>query len=106
MKGRITILFLSLLLLLAVGYAQVVQKLMADHHFSVNIINDVNDEAEENNQEASEESRETDQDEDPFSINDAMIISSGSSTVNLKNANYSLGQVGYYPEIVSPPPQA
>ncbi len=92
---------------MSVSYIQVVQKFMVDHPFSIEVVNNVNDDAEENTQKTSEEnSRETDQDEDPFSINDAIIISSGSSPFNLKNANYSFGQLGYYPEIVSPPPQA
>jgi hypothetical protein len=106
MKNRLSIVFLSTLLLMAVTYVQVVQKFIVDHHFSTELINNVNDDAEENTQKTSEEnSRETDQDEDPFSVNEAIMISSVSSGFNLKDVNYSFGQLGYYPEIVSPPPQ-
>ncbi len=107
MKDRISLLIFSTLLLIAVSYVQVFQKIMVDNNFSVVLIHDTNDDAEENTQKTAEENtRETDQDEDPFSINEAIIISSGSARFNLKNANYSFGQLGYYPEIVSPPPQA
>lgn len=92
---------------MSVSYVQVFQKLVNDKPFSVEVFNNANDDAEENTQKTSEENaRETDQDEDPFRINEAIIISSASTLFNLKNANYSFGQLGYYPEIVSPPPQA
>ncbi len=92
---------------MAVSYVQVFQKLVNDKPFYVEVINNANDDAEENTQKTSEENaRETDQDEDPLSINEAIIISSGNALFNLKNANYSFGLLGYYPEIVSPPPQA
>jgi hypothetical protein len=107
MKNRLYILLLNTLLLIAVCYVQVLQKFMVDHPFSIEFVHDVNDDAEENTQKTSEEnSRETDLDEDPFSINEAMIISSGQFRVSSKSVNYSFGQPGYYPEIVSPPPQA
>jgi hypothetical protein len=106
MKNGLSILFLSIVLLMAVSYAQVVQKLLVEHRFSAELVKNVNDDAEESTQKTSEENaRETDQDEDPFSINEVIIISSGSCPFNLKNPNYSFGQLGYYPEIVSPPPQ-
>lgn len=107
MKDRLSILIFSTLLLMAVSYGQVIQKLMVDNNFSKEFVNDVNDDAEENTQKTSEEnSRESDLDEDPFSINDDVLVSLNRSHLNLKNTNYSFGQFGYYPEIVSPPPQA
>jgi hypothetical protein len=107
MKRRVSILFLSTLLLLSGSFLQVIQKLMDDNHYTIELVNDGNDDAEENTQKTSEENaRETDLDEDPFSIDESIVISSDGSLFSLKNADYSFGQVGYFPEIVSPPPQA
>jgi hypothetical protein len=105
MKDRISILFLSALLLMAVSYVQVFQKILDDPRFSVQLM--VNDDAEENTEKSAEENaRETDQDEDPFRLAEIITIHSSNSLVNALNENYSFGHLGYYPEIVSPPPQA
>ena len=106
MKDRLPILIFSMLLLIAVSYVQVFQKLMAGSNFSVELINDTHDDAEENTQKTTEENtRETDQDEDPFRLNESIIIFLVKHRAGSKNANYSIGYLGYYPEIVSPPPQ-
>lgn len=107
MKDRISILFLSVLLLLAVSYVQVFQKFIDDHRFSVEVIHDANDAAEEGAEKTAEENaRESDQDEDPFRLVEMMMIASGNPFTNSMIGNYSFGQLSFYPEIVSPPPQA
>jgi hypothetical protein len=107
MKDRISILFLSVLLLMAVSYVQVFQKILDKNRFSVEVIHDANEAAEEGAEKTGEENaRETDQDEDPFRLVEMMMIASRNPVTNSKNENYSFGQLGFYPEIVSPPPQA
>jgi hypothetical protein len=107
MKDRLSILIFSMLLLMAVSYVQVFQKLLIDNRFSVELLNVANDDAEENTQKTSEENaRETDLDEDPFRLVEMMILAIGNLRGNSKIENYSFGHLGYFPEIVSPPPQA
>jgi uncharacterized ion transporter superfamily protein YfcC len=107
MKERISVLLLSVLLLTAVGYVHVFQKIVEDKSFSYAAIEDTNEEAEENTEKSSEESsRETDQDEDPLKFHEVMTVSLISSVSISKIGHYSLGITGYYPEIVSPPPQS
>ena len=104
MKDRIYILLLSVLLLTAIGYVHVFQKIVEDKSFAN--VKDINDEAEENTEKSSEESsREIDQDEDPLKLNETLTMSLRSVISISKNGHYSLGITGYYPKIVSPPPQ-
>jgi hypothetical protein len=106
MKERISILFLSALLLIAVSYAQVFHEILNDQYFSVKVSIDPNADAEEGSEKSNEENtRETDQDEDPFNLGEMMMTSAVNSLVENKNENYSFGLWGFYPEIVSPPPQ-
>jgi len=106
MKDRISVLLLSVLLLTAVGYVHVFQKIVEDKSFSYAAVKDTNEEAEENTEKSSEESsRETDQDEDPLKFHEAMTMILSSSVSISRNGYYSPGIPGYYPKIVSPPPQ-
>jgi len=107
MNNRLYSLLLSALLLAMVGYVQVFQDFFDDSSYSVALISDTNDDAEEGAQKTSEENAsELDQDEDPIKLVEILILSSLNSGVNSKIECYSLGHFGYYPEIVSPPPQA
>lgn len=105
MKDRVSILFLSALLLMAVCYVQVFHKISNHKSFLVEVSGEVNDNAEEGEKSTEENSRETDQDEDPFNLGEMPMIASANSLLESKNENYSFGLLGYYPEIVSPPPQ-
>jgi hypothetical protein len=106
MRNRLTILLLTTLLLAAVSYGHVFQKMVEGKRIVISVINDTNGDAEENTEKSSEENpRETDQDEDPLKLNDLMAVSFASASSILKNGDYSLGLFGFYPEIVSPPPQ-
>lgn len=106
MKERISLLFLSALLLIAVSYAQVFHKILNDRCFSVEISADPNGDAEEGSEKSNEENtREADQDEDPFNLDEMLMTSAANSLFENKNGNYSFGLCGFYPEIVSPPPQ-
>lgn len=105
MKDRASILFLSALLLFAVSYTQFVHNIVTDR-FSKEMVSEINNDAEEEAEKSSEEkTRLTDQDEDPFRMGEMMLSSSTLSAFEPKNENYSFGHLGYYPEIVSPPPQ-
>lgn len=96
---------LALLLLTAVGYVHVFQK-MVDENLITVVIYDGNDDAEESSEKPSEENpRETDKDEDPLKLNDLLAISFRSTPFGLQNHYYSHSFSGYFPEIVSPPPQ-
>ncbi len=106
MKVRIYMLLLSALLLGAVSYVQIFQKIVDDRCSSMQIINDTNDDAEEGADNTSEEnSREIDQDEDSFNPLESLVFLSTCLVSELKNDAYSFGLLRYYPEIVSPPPQ-
>ena len=106
MKDRISMLVLSTLLLLAVSYVQVFQKISNADRSSLVIANDANDDAEQSTDKSSEEnSRETDQDEDPFKVSEIVILSPRELISPSNSEGYSFGLLGYYPEIVSPPPQ-
>jgi hypothetical protein len=99
-------LVLSTLLLLAVSYVQVFQKISNTDRSALVIANDANDDAEQSTDKSSEEnSRETDQDEDPFKLSEIVILSPEELISTSNSEDYSFGLLGYYPEIVSPPPQ-
>jgi hypothetical protein len=107
MKDRSSILLLSVLLLIAVSYKQVFYKILNDQRFLIPVSVDMNGDAEEGLENSTEENtREADQDEDPFGLGEMMMVSFESAAVNSKFLNYSIALLGYYPEIVSPPPQA
>lgn len=106
MKNRRHVLFLSVLLLFAIGYGQVFLKISKDISILVEISSEINNEAEEGAEKTSgEESRETDTDEDSFKLNQMMQISFVYSGDSSKNAHHSSRHSTHYPEIVSPPPQ-
>lgn len=106
MKDRVTIIILSAFLLLAVSYVQVVHKMLNDSRFLVETPSEVNNDAEEGMEKSTEENnRETDQDEDPFNLDGIIILSTESDLSSSKKESYSFGLLGFYPEIVSPPPQ-
>jgi hypothetical protein len=106
MKDRIYILLLSALLLGAVSYVQVFQKIVGGRYSCMQVINDASDDAEEGSDNTSEEnSREIDQDEDAFNSSESLVLLSSFLVSGLKNDTYSFSRLRYYPEIVSPPPQ-
>lgn len=106
MKNRGYILILSSLLLIAVSYGQVFHKILKDNRLLIEQTFDTTDDVEEGNENSSEEnSREADQDEDPFSIHESMILSCNISLADPHSENYLFGLSGFDPEIVSPPPQ-
>jgi hypothetical protein len=105
MKDRVSILFLSVLLLMAVSYVQIFHKI-SDENIRVEAATDLNTDAEEGAEKTSEEnSRETDQDEDSFKLVEIIGLSAINSNAGSKNVHYSYGLLTHYPEIVSPPPQ-
>jgi hypothetical protein len=105
MKDRVSILLLSTLLLMAVSYVQVFHK-MLNENIKVEIVANVNTDAEEGAEKTSEENaRETDQDEDSFKLVELIAMSAVNSLSDSRNENYSFGLLTHYPEIVSPPPQ-
>jgi hypothetical protein len=103
MKIRFHIILLASLLLFTVSYAPVIYRVIANISPTGLVINDCGEEIPEKS--SDETSRETDQDEDPFSFGQLMVISDTNTLAISKNERYSLGLLGYYPEIVSPPPQ-
>jgi hypothetical protein len=103
MKKHFLLICLSGLLLITVSYVQILHKILVKEGVTNTVLTDCGEEPIEKSSE--ENTRETDQDEDPFRIGEMMMVSSENSQINSKNENYSLGLLGYYPEIVSPPPQ-
>lgn len=104
MKDRLSILFLSVLLLIAVSYVQIFHK-MSDENIRVEAAIDLNADAEEKAEKTSEEnSRETDQDEDSLKLEIIALLAVNPHAAT-KNVNYSFGLLKHYREIVSPPPQ-
>jgi hypothetical protein len=107
MKNRRHVLFLSALLLFTIGYEQVFLKISGDNSSLVKISSKINSEAEEGAEKTSgEENRESDADEDSFKLNEMMQTSFAYSGDSCKNVHHSSRLSTYYPEIVSPPPQA
>lgn len=107
MKTQKHILMISGLLLLVICYTQVFHKIIANQGYSFVVINDTDNAEEPLEKTTTEENtNETDQDEDPFRHVEMMNMAIGNPPMNLKIENYSVCQFGYYPEIVSPPPQA
>lgn len=106
MKNRIYILFISSLLFVTVAYTQVLHKIITKQNHSF-VLTDTNGDAEEPIEKTSSEenTREIDQDEDSFNLNETIMLSIENSLSDSKNQNYSFGMSGFYPEIVSPPPQ-
>jgi hypothetical protein len=105
MKDRVSILFLSFLLLMTVSYVQIFHK-MSDENIRVEAAIDLNADAEEGAEKTSEEnSRETDQDEDPLKLVEIIALLAVNPHAGTKNVNYSFGLLKHYREIVSPPPQ-
>lgn len=98
--------FVSSLLFVTVAYTQVVHKITTKQNQSF-VLTDNNGDAEEPIEKTSSEenAREIDQDEDSFNLNETIILFNENSLSDSKNENYSFGLSGFYPEIVSPPPQ-
>jgi hypothetical protein len=98
--------FVSSLLFVTVAYTQVLHKIITKQNHSF-VLTDSNGDAEEPIEKTSSEenAREIDQDEDSFNLNETIIPYNENSLSNSKNENYSFGLSGFYPEIVSPPPQ-
>lgn len=106
MKDRLSILFLSALLLVAVGYVQIFHKILNDNRYLIEVSSEANDGAEEEAEKSSEEnSRQTDEDEDTFNLGEQLNLFNHHHLFNFTYENYSFGLLGFYPEIVSPPPQ-
>ena len=103
MKMRFNILCVSGILLLTIGYTQILDRIvMTDLTCKV-----MNDSSEEPIEKSSEENnRTTDQDEDPFWISEITITSPESLPPSTKSESYIFGISSHYPEIVAPPPQA
>jgi len=101
MKIRFHIILLASLLLFTVSSAPTIYRVITKA--SPLVINDFGEEVPEKSSE--ETSRETDQDEDPFNFGELIVISVTNSLAISKSVRYPLGLLGYYPEIVSPPPQ-
>lgn len=107
LKDRLSILFLSGMLLIAVSYVQIFHRILNDNRFLVEVASEVSNDAEEEAEKSTEENeRETDQDEDPFHAGEIILLPIKSDLSYSKNESYSFGLFGFYPEIVSPPPQA
>jgi len=105
MKDRVSILFLSSILLMAVSYVQIFHN-MSEENIRVEAAIDLNADAEEGAEKTSEEnSRETDQDEDPLKLVEIIALLAVNPHACTKNVNYSFGLLKHYREIVSPPPQ-
>ncbi len=105
MIDRNFIFLLSTLLLIAVSYVQVFHKISNQQSLLVEFNDDFSDNAEEGEKSTEENARETDQDEDPFNLAEMTMLASSNYLAPSKNENYFFGHFGYYPEIVSPPPQ-
>lgn len=107
MKNRRHVLFLSALLLFAIGYGQVFLKISKNLSSFVEISSKMNNEAGERAEKTSgEESRESDTDEDSFRLNEIKQTSFANSGDSSKKSHHSSRLSTYYPEIVSPPPQS
>lgn len=106
MKNSFYITFVSSLLFVTVAYTQVLHKIITNQNHSF-VLTDNNGDAEEPIEKTSSEenAREIDQDEDSCDLNKTIILSIENSLSDSKNQNYSFGLSGFYPEIVSPPPQ-
>jgi len=92
---------------MAVSYVQIFHIILNENRFLVEVASEVNNDVEEGSEKSTEENgRETDQDEDSFNTCDIILISIKNDRSSSNNERYSFGLFGFYPEIVSPPPQA
>ncbi len=95
---------LSGLLLIAVSYSQVFDKIATER--GIEVLDSNADTEEPVKKSSSEENiREIDQDDCPITYGLSHLKSGASALYICKNGNYSFGHLGYYPEIVAPPPQ-
>lgn len=91
---------------MAVSYVQIFHIILNENRFLVEVASEVNNDAEEGTEKSTEENgRETDQDEDPFNAGEIILVFINNDRSCSRNESYSFGLFGFYPEIVSPPPQ-
>jgi hypothetical protein len=103
MRGRLRVVLLGLLLI-AVSYSQVFDKITTERGIEV-LYSNADTEEPVKKSTSEENIREIDQDDGPITYGLAHLKSDASALDISKNGNYSFGHLGYYPEIVAPPPQ-
>lgn len=91
---------------MAVSYVQIFHIILNENRFLVEVASEVNNDGEEGTEKSTEENgRETDQDEDPFNAGEIILVFIIDDRSCSRDESYSFGLFGFYPEIVSPPPQ-